>query len=158
LVVDDHHVGLHKYHIDADRVGLFWFLSLKDDRLKRQIRLDNIELSRLLDAYRCCALELPELQKRRQLVNSKLEMLSCEQELLRKMAAEKKKVTDVKASLGEFAALVWSSLKRISFENKQKVLRMVVDKVVVNDCWVHVHHNIPLPKIPKVLSGGSSER
>jgi hypothetical protein len=85
-------------------------------------------------------------------------MLSCEQELLRKMAAEKKKVTDVKAGLGEFAALVWSSLKRISFENKQKVLRMVVDKVVVNDCWVHVHHNIPLPKIPKVLSGGSSER
>jgi hypothetical protein len=45
------------------------------------------------------ALELPELQKRRQLVNSKIEMLNREQELLRKIAADKKKETDIKASL-----------------------------------------------------------
>src|SRR5437867_13441845 len=67
------------------------------------------------------ALELLELQKRRQLVNSKLETLNREQDLWRKMAAEQKKQTDIKASLEEFAALVSSSLKRISFENKQKL-------------------------------------
>jgi site-specific DNA recombinase len=118
----------------------------KDERLHGQIKLANRELSRLLDAYQCGALELPELQKRRQLVNSKLEMLNREQELLRKMAAEQKKETDIKASLEEFAALVSSSLKRISFENKQKLLRMVLDKVVVNDWRVDVHYNIPLPR------------
>jgi site-specific DNA recombinase len=121
-------------------------LTEKDERLKEQIKLVNKELSRLLDAYQCGALELPELQKRRQLVNSKLEMLNREQELSRKMAAEKKKETDIKASLDEFAALVSSSIKRISFENKQKLLRMVVDKVVVNDWRVDVHYTIPLPK------------
>src|SRR5207245_2120607 len=89
---------------------------------------------------------LAELQKRRQLVNSKIEMLNREQELLRKIAAEKKKETDIKASLGEFAALVSSSLTRISFENKQKLLRIVLDKVVVNDWKVDVYYNIPLPK------------
>jgi hypothetical protein len=62
------------------------------------------------------------------------------------MTAEKKKETDIKASLEEFAALVSSSLKRISFENKQKLLRMVLDKIVVNDWKVDVHYNIPLPK------------
>jgi site-specific DNA recombinase len=118
----------------------------KDDRLKEQIKLANRELSRLLDAYQCGALELPELQKRRQLVNSKIEMLNREQELLMKIAAEKKKETDIKASLGEFAALVSSNLKRISFENKQKLLRIVLDKVVVNDWKVDVYYNIPLPK------------
>jgi len=118
----------------------------KDERLLGQIKFANKELSRLLDAYQCGALELPELQKRRQLVNSKLEMLNREQELLRKMTAEKKKETDIKASLEEFAALVSSSLKRISFENKQKLLRMVLDKIVVNDWKVDVHYNIPLPK------------
>jgi len=118
----------------------------KDERLRGQIKLANRELSRLLDAYQCGALELPELQKRRQLVNSKLEMLNREQELLRKMAADKKKVTDIKASLDEFAALVSGSLKRISFENKHKLLRMVLDKVVVRDWRVDVHYNIPLPK------------
>src|SRR3989475_1323111 len=118
----------------------------KDDRLKEQIKLSNKELSRLLDAYQCGALELAELQKRRQLVNSKIAMLNREQELLRKIAAEKKKETDIKASLGEFAALVSSNLKRISFENKQKLLRIVLDKVVVNDWKVDVYYNIPLPK------------
>jgi site-specific DNA recombinase len=118
----------------------------KDDRLNQQIKLANRELSRLLDAYQCGAVELAELQKRRQLVNSKIETLNREQELLKKIAAENKKESDVKASLGEFAALVSSSLKRISFENKQKLLRIVLEKVVVNDWKVDVHYNIPLPK------------
>jgi site-specific DNA recombinase len=118
----------------------------KDDKLKTQIRLANKELSRLLDAYQYGAVELPELQKRRKLVDSKLEMLNREQELLRKMVAEQKKETDIRTSLGEFAALVSTNLKRISFENKQKLLRMVLDKVVVNEWRVDVHYNIPLPK------------
>ena len=121
-------------------------LSEKDEKLKEQIKSVNKELSRLLDAYQYGALELAELQKRRQLVNSKLEVLNREQELSRKMAAEKKKETDIKASLEEFSALVSSNLKRISFENKQKLLRMVLDKVVVNEWRVDVHYNIPLPK------------
>ena len=62
--------------------------SQKDDRLKEQIKLANRELSRLLDAYQYGTIELPELQKRRQLVSSRLVMLNREQELLTKMAAE----------------------------------------------------------------------
>ena len=71
----------------------------KEERLQGQIKLANRELSRLLDAYQCGALELPELQKRRHLINSKLDTLTREQDLLRKMAAEQKKETDIKASL-----------------------------------------------------------
>lgn len=118
----------------------------KEDKLKTQIKLANKELSRLLDAYQYGAVELPELQKRRKLVDSKLEMLNREQELLMKMSAEQKKETDIKTGLGEFAALVSTNLKRISFENKQKLLRIVLDKVVVNEWRVDVHYNIPLPK------------
>ena len=120
--------------------------SEQDVRLKEQIKLANRELSRLLDAYQCGALELPELQKRRQLVNSKIEMLNREQQLLRTIVAEEKKEFDIKAGLEEFAALVSNNLKRISFENKQKLLRIVLEKVVVKDWRVDVHYNIPLPK------------
>jgi site-specific DNA recombinase len=118
----------------------------KDDRLQEQIKVANRELSRLLDAYQCGALELPELQKRRQLVQTKIELLTREQDVLKNLAAERKKAFDIKASLAEFAALVSGSLKRISFENKQKLLRIALDKVVVNDWRVDVHYNIPLPK------------
>jgi site-specific DNA recombinase len=122
--------------------------SEQDVRLKEQIKLANRELSRLLDAYQCGALELPELQKRRQLVNSKIEMLNREQQLLRTIVAEEKKEFDIKAGLEEFAALISNNLKRISFENKQKLLRIVLEKVVVKDWRVDVHYNIPLPKPP----------
>ena len=118
----------------------------KDDRIKEQIKVANRELSRLLDAYQCGALELPELRKRRQLVQAKIELLNREQDVLQKMAAEHKNAIDLNASLAEFAALVSGSLKRISFENKQKLLRIALDKVVVNDWRVDVYYNIPLPK------------
>ena len=44
--------------------------------------------------------------------------------------------------------MVASNLKAISFENKQKLLRIVLDKVVVNDSKLDVYYNIPLPKPP----------
>ena len=120
--------------------------SSEDERLATQIKFANRELSRLLDAYQSGLIELAELQKRRQLVNSKLELLERERELLEKTVVEQKKAVDLKASLGEFAALVSSHLQHISFENKQKLLRMVLDKVVVKDWRVDVHYNLPLPK------------
>lgn len=116
------------------------------DRLETQIKLANKELSRLLDAYQSGAIELSELQQRRRLVNSKLDVLNREKKLLAEMAAEQKKETNVKAGLEEFAALVTSNLRHISFENKQKLLRKVLQKVVVKDWRVDIHYNIPLPK------------
>jgi site-specific DNA recombinase len=116
------------------------------DKLDTQIKFANKELSRLFDAYQSGALELSELQRRRRLVDSKLDILNREKELLAKMASEQKKQTDVKAGLEEFAALVSRNLRHISFENKQKLVRMVLQKVVVKDWRVDVHYNIPLPK------------
>jgi site-specific DNA recombinase len=121
-------------------------LTEQDARVDTQIKFANKELTRLLDAYQCGAIELMELQKRRQLVGSKLEMLGREKELLAKTAAELKHKADIKAGLVEFAALVSSTLKRISFENKQKLLRIVLEKVMVKDWQVDVYYNIPLPK------------
>ena len=65
---------------------------------------------------------------------------------LKQTAIEEKKEADIEAGLQEFAAMVSSNLKHISFENKQKLLRIVLDRVVVKDWRVDVHYNIPLPK------------
>ena len=85
-------------------------------------------------------------------------MLNREQELLRKIAAEKKKETDIRASLAEFAALVSSNLKRILFENKQKLLRIVLDKVAVNDWKVDVWPQVNLRPIRRIAASGNLGR
>lgn len=114
-------------------------------KIDAQIKSANLELSRLLDAYQSGAIELPELQKRRRLVDSKLEILDREKKVLKKIAAEQKAEIDLKASLQEFSLMVSTSLKHISFENKQKLLRLVLDKVVVKDWRVNLYYKIPLP-------------
>ena len=121
-------------------------LSEPDHRVEEQIKSANKELSRLLDAYQCGAIELTELQKRRKLIDSKLELLTREKEMLAKMAEEQEQNADIQMGLEEFATLVSNNLRHISFENRQKLLRTVLDKVVVKDWRVDVYYNIPLPK------------
>jgi site-specific DNA recombinase len=117
-----------------------------DERLEQQLKGANKELSRLLDAYQCGAIELTELQRRRKLIDSKLELLTREKEVLARMAEEKERDSDIQSGLEEFASLVSTNLSHISFENRQKLLRTVLDKVVVKDWRVDVFYNIPLPQ------------
>jgi site-specific DNA recombinase len=115
-------------------------------RLATQIKLANTEMSRLVDAYQAGAIELAELQKRRRLVEVKLNTLNREKELLEKMALEQRQEGDVRGDLEEFAALIANRLQHFSFEDKQRLLRMVLDKVVIKDWRVDVHYTIPLPR------------
>src|SRR5215831_5851852 len=127
---------------DGEEAGL----SEQGQKLATQIKLANTEMARLLDAYQAGAIELPELQKRRRLVDAKLYTLHREKELLEKMAREQKQESDVQRDLEEFRALVSDRAQHSSFEDKQKLMRMVLDKVVVRDWRVDVHYNITLSR------------
>jgi hypothetical protein len=117
-------------------------------RLATQIKLANTEMSRLVDAYQAGAIELAELPKRRRSVEVELNTLNREKELLEKMALEQRQEGDVRGDFEEFAALIANRLQQFSFEDKQRLLRMVLDKVVVKDWRVDVHYTIPLPRPP----------
>lgn len=117
----------------------------KAEKLNAQIKLANLELSRLLDAYQCAAIDLPELQKRRKLVDAKLEMMNPEKAVLERIAAEQLKGANLVANLDQFTSLVSTNLESMPFEDRQKLLRMVLQKVVVLDWRVDVYYNIPLP-------------
>ena len=125
-------------------------------KLATQIKLANTERTRLLDAYQVGAIELAELQKRRRLVDTKLDTLNREKGLLEKIAGEQRQEGDVRRDLQEFAVQVSSRLQHFSFEEKQKLLRMVLAKVVVTDWRVDVHYNIPLPRPSHPMEQGVS--
>jgi site-specific DNA recombinase len=146
--LQDPHLVLEAYResrthrVDRDESGS----NEQAQKLATQIKLANTEMTRLLDAYQVGAIELSDLQKRRRLVESKLDTLNREKELLEKIAAEQRHEGDARGELQEFAALVSSHLEHPSFEDKQKLLRMVLDNVVVKDWRVDVHYNIPLSR------------
>ena len=125
-------------------------------KLASQIKLAHTEQTRLLDAYQAGAIELAELQKRRRLVEAKLDTLRREKELLEKMARAQNQESEVRRDLEGFAALVMGRLQHFSFGEKQKLLRTVLDKVVVKDWRVDVHYNIPLPRPSHPIEQGVS--
>jgi site-specific DNA recombinase len=125
-------------------------------KLASQIKLTSTEKTRLLDAYQAGAMELAELQKRGRLVDTKLDALRREKDLLEKMAREQKQEDDVRGDLDEFATLVSGRLQHFSFGEKQKLLRTVLDKVVVKDWRVDVHYNIPLSRSSLPIEHGVS--
>ena len=121
-------------------------LANPEQRVEEQLKGANKELSRLLDAYQCGAIELTELQRRRKLIDSKLELLNREKDMLANMAEQQQRDADIQTGLEAFTALVSKNLSHMSFENRQKLLRIVVDKIVVKDWGVDVFYNIPLPQ------------
>jgi len=127
---------------DGEEAGV----SEQGQKLATQIKLANTEMARLLDAYQAGAIELPELQKRRRLVDAKLDTLHREKALLEKMAREQKQEGEIQRDLEVFRALVADRAQHSSFEDKQKLMRMVLDKVVVKDWRVDVHYNITLSR------------
>jgi site-specific DNA recombinase len=115
------------------------------ERVNVQIKSANSELSRLLDAYQAGVIDLADLQKRRRLVDSKLEVLNREKVVLEKIAAEQTTNADIRANLDQFSSLVAANLASMRFEDKQKLLRLVLEKVIVSDQQVDLHYKIPLP-------------
>ena len=89
-------------------------------------------------------------------MDAKLDTLRREKELLEKMAREQNQGSDVRRNLEGFAALVLGRLPHLSFGEKQKLLRTVLDKVVVKDWRLDVHYNIPLPRPSHPIEQGVS--
>jgi len=105
LVLEAYREG-RTHRVDRDESGS----NEQAQKLATQIKLANTEMTRLLDAYQVGAIELSDLQKRRRLVESKLDTLNREKELLEKIAAEQRHEGDARGELQEFAALVSSHL------------------------------------------------
>src|SRR5260370_33457941 len=111
---------------DGEEAGL----SEQAQKLATQIKLANTEMARLLDAYQAGAIELPELQKRRRLVDAKLDTLHREKELLEKMAREQKQEGDVRRELEGVRVLVSDRVQHSSFADQHIHLRIATDNSV----------------------------
>src|SRR5438552_18470846 len=55
----------------------------------------------------------------------------------------------IAGNIGQFRALLGSNLDRLSYEDRQAVVQLVVEKVVVyHDGAVEVHHALPFEEQP----------
>jgi site-specific DNA recombinase len=121
------------------------------------------ERGRLLDAYQAALLDLDELTRRTAALTARRDQLAAEHAELTNRRAELATKNRLRRGLAGFAERVLASLDELDFDGRQRLLRMVVEKVRVTGWRIEIHLKIPLtdddtgtqrePRPPKPVEG-----
>jgi site-specific DNA recombinase len=116
-------------------------------RLERRLTALDRETQRLLDAYQASALELAELTARRQRIQDEQTRTQQRRQELQQQEAERQRHESVKQSVEEFCRTMEDALVHPSFETKQKILRLVVDRIEFQENQITIKHLIPVGNV-----------
>jgi site-specific DNA recombinase len=119
------------------------------DRIDTQIGNLERQLQRLIDAYQQEVITLPDLSARRAQVTQRLKGLAQERHTLEQQRDTTIKWEHIANNIAQFRALLGSNVERLSFEDRQAVVQLLVEKVIVyQDGAVEVHHVLPFEEPP----------
>ncbi len=113
------------------------------DRLARKVQGLEREVQRLIDAYQAGVIDLTELQERRRRIDEHSGLLRERlAEIVTQRATREQELRLLEGVEG-FSASVRDGLEDASFTVKQRVLQLVVDRIVVEETRVVIHHVVP---------------
>jgi site-specific DNA recombinase len=112
-------------------------------RIERKIQGLAREAQRLIDAYQAEVIELPELTQRRARIDEHGRMLRERLREIQNERVDREKELRLLEGMELFSASVREALVDPGFQVKQKVLQLVVDRIVVEDSRVVIYHMIP---------------
>jgi site-specific DNA recombinase len=112
--------------------------------LDRKLDQAERERGRLLDAYQAALLDLDELTRRTAALTARRDQLAAEHAELTNRRSELATENRLRRGLAGFAERVLASLDELDFDGRQRLLRMLVEKVRVTGWHVEIHLKIPL--------------
>ena len=130
----------------------------EESKAQLQLRRFDREERRLLDAYQAEAIELTELKDRRQQIDARRQALATQHEQQARLRSEWQTAREVWADLKAFCERVRSRLAEASPSEKQQVLQLLVERVIVGEDTLEIRHVIPLRRrdpeaVPSVPDG-----
>jgi len=114
------------------------------DRLDERIRNGERQTQRLLDAYQAGLLSVAELGQRRARVEQQIQSWTDERSRLEADKPMWREAKAVSENLSRFCEHAASGLARLSFEEKQRLVRKIIERVSVAGGEVTVKLTIPL--------------
>ena len=109
-------------------------------RLDRLTRADR----RLLDAYEADAISLAELSERRHHLAEQRRGLERQQQERDRLRQQHAQAEAVRTSLSAFCARVGARLDEATLADKQVILQLVVERIIVGEGSLEIRHVIPL--------------
>jgi len=113
-------------------------------RLARKLQALKREEERLIDAYQAGIVDLNILKERRARIAEEVSRLETRQTALGAQVEQQEQQQSLLNSLEEFTRSIQGSLDNPSFETKQKILRLVVDKIEFKEDEIGIKHLIPI--------------
>jgi site-specific DNA recombinase len=133
-------------HIQQGQQGLF---QEQLDRIDTQRQNLERQLQRLIDAYQQEIITLQELSTRREQIAQRLKGFEQEKSNLEQQRDTTIKWERIADNIHQFRALLGSNLDCLSYEDRQAVVQLLVEKVVVyQDGAVDIHHVLPFEEQP----------
>lgn len=115
-------------------------------KLEQQIKRYEKQIQRLIDAYQMEIITAKDLDDRKNNLERKVSQL---QEQIRNIKAAEKKDIDYKKifnNIETFCDTIRQGIENASFEDKRKIVELLVEWVTVTNGEVEIHHIIPLNK------------
>ena len=117
-------------------------------RLDRKLDATDAERRRLIDLYQAGLLELPELQRRATEVEHRRRDLEQRRDALTAQRQELTRDNQLRRRVRDFATRVLAVIDTLDFDQKQTLLRLVVEDVHVTGWHVQIRLRIPLDDDP----------
>jgi len=112
-------------------------------RLERKLSALEREQARLVDAYQAGVIELAELADRRQRLTEQGQLLRTRVEEIEHQRLDRSAELRLLEGVEAFCASVRDAMASPSFEVKQKVLQLVLQRIVVEDYCLIMEHIVP---------------
>jgi site-specific DNA recombinase len=117
-------------------------------RLDRRLHGIEAERRRLVDLYQTGLIDLPELQRRATATDTRRQDLQQRRDALTTQRQELARDNQIRNRVAGFAHRVLTIIDQLAFDQRQQLLRLVVDEVRVTGWNVTIQLRIPLDEPP----------
>jgi site-specific DNA recombinase len=118
-------------------------LQSRQENLRRgQVSLEQ-QLNRLTEAYLSGIIPLDEYEHRRKEIEERQQALENQENHIRTQANRQKELVGLVNNIEDFCQRVQTGLADASFEQKRKLVELLIDRVVVTEAEVEIRYVIP---------------
>jgi len=126
-------------------------------RWEAQLQRLGREEQRLVDAYQAEAIDLTELKGRREQIQGRRQVLVTQRDQEQRTSAERRAAKAVWSDLEAFCRRVRSRLDEASLAERQRILQLLIERVIVGEDSLEIRHVIPLGRAGEEPSGPAPE-
>jgi site-specific DNA recombinase len=118
-----------------------------EQKWEARLRQLDREEQRLLDAYQAEALDVAELKERRAQIAGRRQVLTAQREQQARLQAEQHTAREVWTDLRSFCERTRSRLEETCLADRQRLLQLLIERVIVGDDTLEIRHVIPLRRL-----------